>query len=37
VAQRRFKQVDVFAGRSFSGNPVAVVLNADGIEAEQHP
>jgi PhzF family phenazine biosynthesis protein len=27
-----FKQVDVFTGRPFLGNPVAVVLGADGID-----
>lgn len=27
-----FKQVDVFSGRHFRGNPVAVVLNAEGID-----
>jgi PhzF family phenazine biosynthesis protein len=31
----RFKQVDVFTSRPFSGNPVAVVLGADDIDAEQ--
>jgi PhzF family phenazine biosynthesis protein len=29
----RFKQVDVFTGRPFAGNPVAVVLDADGLDA----
>jgi predicted PhzF superfamily epimerase YddE/YHI9 len=29
-ASRRFKQVDVFAAQPFSGNPVAVILEADG-------
>jgi len=28
----RFKQVDVFTGRPFMGNPVAVVLDADDID-----
>jgi PhzF family phenazine biosynthesis protein len=28
----QFKQVDVFTSRPFHGNPVAVVLNADGLE-----
>jgi PhzF family phenazine biosynthesis protein len=32
---RKFKQVDVFTDRPFFGNPVAVVLNADGIDAEE--
>jgi PhzF family phenazine biosynthesis protein len=27
-----FKQVDVFTGRAFEGNPVAVVLDADDVE-----
>ncbi len=31
----RFKQVDVFTSRPFLGNPVAVVLGADGIDAEE--
>ncbi len=30
-----FKQVDVFTGRPFFGNPVAVVLDADGIDPAQ--
>ncbi len=33
--QRRFKQVDVFTGVPFKGNPLAVVLNADGLRDEQ--
>ena len=28
----RFNQVDVFTGRPFLGNPVAVVLDADDID-----
>jgi PhzF family phenazine biosynthesis protein len=32
---RRFKQVDVFTGVPFKGNPLAVVLNADGLTDEQ--
>ena len=32
---RKFKQVDVFTDRPFFGNPVAVVLNADGIAADE--
>jgi PhzF family phenazine biosynthesis protein len=28
-----FKQVDVFTGTPFAGNPVAVVLNADGLDS----
>jgi PhzF family phenazine biosynthesis protein len=35
MAPRRFKQVDVFTARPFFGNPVAVVLDADGFGAEQ--
>ncbi len=31
----RFKQVDAFTSRPFMGNPVAVVLDADGIEAAE--
>lgn len=31
MSQRRFQQVDVFAGTPFGGNPVAVVLDADGL------
>ncbi len=33
--QRRYVTVDVFTDRMFSGNPVAVVLNADGLSASQ--
>ena len=29
---RRFKQVDVFTDRPFMGNPVAVILDAEGLE-----
>ena len=32
---RRFSQVDVFGGGSCSGNPVAVVLDTDELEAEE--
>jgi len=32
---RAFKQVDVFTDRPFFGNPVAVVLDAAGIDAEE--
>ena len=35
MSPRRFKQVDVFTARPFFGNPVAVVLDADGMGAEQ--
>jgi PhzF family phenazine biosynthesis protein len=31
---RRFAQVDVFTTESYLGNPVAVVLDADGLEAD---
>ena len=30
----RFKQVDVFTDRPFLGNPVAVILDADGLDGE---
>ena len=33
--RRRFKQVDVFSSRPYFGNPVAVVLDADGLDDEQ--
>ena len=33
--QRRFSQVDVFTEIPFKGNPVAVVLDGDGLETEQ--
>lgn len=29
--QRRFREVDVFTSTPFGGNPVAVVLDADGL------
>jgi PhzF family phenazine biosynthesis protein len=32
---RKFQQVDVFAAEPFSGNPLAVVLNADGLSTEE--
>lgn len=32
---RRFKQVDVFTSRPFLGNPVAVVIDADGLDTAQ--
>ena len=35
MTQLPFKQVDVFTGRPFSGNPVAVVIGADGLEPAQ--
>jgi PhzF family phenazine biosynthesis protein len=31
---RRFKQVDVFTAKPFRGNPVAVVIDAEGLDAE---
>lgn len=33
--RRRFQQVDVFTAEAFLGNPVAVVLDGDGLTAEQ--
>jgi len=30
----RFKQVDVFTGKPFAGNPVAVILDADDLDSE---
>jgi PhzF family phenazine biosynthesis protein len=33
--QHRFKQVDVFTGRPFYGNPVAVVIGAEALETAQ--
>lgn len=32
VAARRFAQVDVFGAEPFRGNPVAVVVDADGVD-----
>src|SRR6185437_1016702 len=32
---RRFKQVDVFTSKPFFGNPVAVVLDAEGLDTAQ--
>jgi len=29
--KRRFKQVDVFGARPFLGNPVAVILDGQGL------
>lgn len=31
---RRFRQIDVFGEDSCTGNPVAVVLDADGLDDE---
>lgn len=33
MTRRRFLQVDVFASRPFLGNPVAVVVDAEGLDA----
>jgi trans-2,3-dihydro-3-hydroxyanthranilate isomerase len=33
--QRRYVTVDVFTGRAFGGNPLAVVLDAGGLSTEQ--
>lgn len=33
--QRRFQLVDVFSDQPFSGNPLAVVVDADGLSTEQ--
>jgi PhzF family phenazine biosynthesis protein len=35
MSSRRFKQVDVFTRKPFFGNPVAVVLDADGLTTER--
>jgi PhzF family phenazine biosynthesis protein len=35
IVSRRFTQVDVFGGGPWSGNPVAVVLDADGMGEEK--
>jgi PhzF family phenazine biosynthesis protein len=35
MQMRRFKQVDVFSARPYYGNPLAVVLEAEGLTAEQ--
>jgi PhzF family phenazine biosynthesis protein len=35
VQTLRFKQVDAFTARAFFGNPVAVVLDGDGLSTEQ--
>lgn len=34
MSRLRFKQVDVFTERPFCGNPVAVILGADGLSGE---
>ena len=33
--QRRYITVDVFTDRAFGGNPLAVVLDAEGLSTEQ--
>ena len=33
--QSRFEQVDVFGARPFGGNPLAVIVDAEGISDEQ--
>lgn len=33
--QRRFQQVDVFASGPFSGNPLAVVVDGEGLSTEE--
>ncbi len=33
--RRRFKQIDVFTSVAFKGNPLAVVLDAEGLNADQ--
>src|SRR5512133_1502334 len=35
MPNRRFKQVDVFTSVPFRGNPVAVILDADGLSSEE--
>lgn len=34
-AKRRFKQVDVFTAQALKGNPLAVILDAEGLQDEQ--
>jgi predicted PhzF superfamily epimerase YddE/YHI9 len=34
AARRRFQQVDVFTATPYGGNPVAVVLDGDGLSTE---
>lgn len=34
-AKRRFKQVDVFTAQALKGNPLAVILDAEGLDDEQ--
>jgi trans-2,3-dihydro-3-hydroxyanthranilate isomerase len=33
--KRRYVTIDVFTERAFGGNPLAVVLDADGLSASQ--
>lgn len=33
MAKRRFRQVDVFTDEAFRGNPVAVVIDAEGLDS----
>ena len=33
--QRRFREVDVFSATPFGGNPVAVVLDSDGLSTSE--
>jgi len=33
--RRRFKMIDVFSGQPFAGNPLAVVMDAEGLSTEQ--
>jgi len=35
MAIRRFKQIDVFGGRRYRGNPVAVVMDAEGLSSAE--
>jgi PhzF family phenazine biosynthesis protein len=35
MKQRRFKQVDVFTAVAYRGNPLAVVLDGDGLSSEE--
>ncbi len=35
MSKRRFSQLDVFASDAFSGNPLAVVVDADGMTTEE--
>ena len=35
MQQRRFRQVDVFTAEPYKGNPVAVVLDGDGLSTAQ--